>query len=133
MPHDSSGNTSATVESSDSRYWSHAALHKAQKSGVSARLHGDLRSGPLREAVLLHERADDAYRRGDPDAERLDRDAAARFAILEDLSRPPSLMIPQRDGDLEDLPGPHEASLEAWVYGGLPIRPDELRERLHPK
>ena len=82
---------------------------------------------------MVQDRADEAGRAGDPDAERLARDAAERMARLEDLSKPPSVLIWQPDGCMADLPAPDEAELDAWIFGGLPIRPDEVRERVRGK
>jgi ribosomal protein L37E len=127
MPHDSLENTSATVESSDPRLWSHAALRTAE---LGLHIRGELESPAVRQAVAARDRADEAHHAGDADAEHLARDAAERMARLEDLSKPPSVLIWQPDGCMADLPAPDEAELDAWIFGGLPIRPDEVRERV---
>jgi hypothetical protein len=82
---------------------------------------------------VLQDRADEARSAGDPDAEQLERDAAERMARLEDLSKPPSVLLWHADGGMGDLRAPDEAELDAWLFGGLPIRPDEVRGRVRGK
>jgi hypothetical protein len=101
-----------------------------QTAELGLRIRGGLESPAVRQWIAARDRADQADQVDDPNAERLARDADERMAHLEDLSKPPSVLIWHADGGMGDLPAPNEAELDAWIFGGLPIRADELRERV---